>query len=169
MPQRARSAVDDHAFVDRRIREPRESPDEQADGIIRIQPATSERFAEEMVQSGDPVAGSLRMSEDLPDFTLQFGRDAFIAVQYEHPVIARRGTGNLFLSTKPQPLLMHDPGPEACGDLHRAVHGAAVDDQGFVRKPSRTDCVANLARFVQRDYDDRQVRAFGFDVHKVPS
>ncbi len=112
-----------------------------------------ERFAQEEIPAVDPITGMsrIRVLNDLPYFLLRFGRQAFVCIEDENPLVFERQVveGPVFLFGPTAPVVeLHDLSTLLLRDGNRTVRALGVYDEGFVNPVNGTQAPFDVFFFV---------------------
>mgnify|MGYP006203602661 CR=1 FL=1 len=128
---------------------------------VRVALAVREPFAEEAVAPRHAVHRRDRRRQRLPDLGRERRRDALVGIHAQHPVVLRLLDGELLLRPVAEPLLLHHPGAELCGDLGRPVGAAGVNHHDLVGERQALQARGDVVLGVARDDDGGERDASG--------
>ena len=110
-------------------------PVEEAQVPVGIAFTVAQVAAEELVGAGEAVGGKLRRGKRLADACGQFGRQALVGVQTQHPVVAGQFDGALLGFAKTAPgFFIHAHAARRAQRL-RAIDAARIERDDVVAQP----------------------------------
>ena len=107
-------------------------------------------------QAGEPVTVELGGRQNAFDFRLQGGRNAFIGIEREHPVRARKRNTTLLLGPVAGPIGLHDLGAGGLRDGDGGVRAAGVEYDDLIGECGALNAFFNMMGFVFCNDDDAQ-------------
>ena len=113
---------------------------EKADLLVRIPVAMMNPAAHEPNQPRHPggdVAFVIAGVEKAEDGGAELGRQFFVAVQGQNPLLGAMVEAQVLLIAMPEEILVMDLGAIFCRDLQRSVRRAGIDDDDFTRQRRR--------------------------------
>ncbi|MNL44672.1 hypothetical protein D3C87_1672630 [compost metagenome] len=137
------------------VRKTRRAALEQAQHVVGPPAAVADVLAAEIRQAGDLVRVGARVGQDVLDFTRQFGRDALIGVDGQHPVARRQIQRAIFLRAETRPIGRDfNARTQGLGQFDGAVGAARIHHDEFVGEGYGLQAGGDVRRFVLGDDDD---------------